>query len=132
VETSQQQCRSAMAVAPSKSENINKKELDFTKMILYSYLAYLLSNVIDSVATIADILSIDIYYKYGAINNVGNGLFFFSHSIKLFIFNKYNKKFRNSFSQTFLCRKKNNGSHERSNNKQIVESHLSLNVTKSS
>jgi hypothetical protein len=92
----------AMTVASASNDvKMDKKEPNFTIIILLSYLVYLIGNSVDSVITFLILLDVDIYIRYGFVALVNNALFFSSHAIKFIIYYKYNKTIRRKLVQSF-------------------------------
>jgi hypothetical protein len=74
-----------------------KSESNFTLLTLIHCLVYLIGNFIDCFSMLANILSLDIYVKYGFINITGNTLFFASHGVNFFVYYFFNHSFKRQF-----------------------------------
>jgi hypothetical protein len=83
-----------MSEASKKNADLNKKEFNFTIMLLLSYLLYLVGNFLDVLTSVLVVFSVDIYVKYDFVLVVANVLFYVSHSLKLFVFYKFSTRFR--------------------------------------
>lgn len=78
-----------------RNHGLTRNEANFTILTLISFCIYMLGNSIDSISTFLEYIShIEIYSRLGWISTVNNLVFFLSHSIKVFVYFKFNDNFR--------------------------------------